>query len=85
MTYLKQKLFTPQEFEAVFERILIRTGNTRGIIYAYHVEGKLVSKISEEFQCTNQNTVKALSRFAAAYERFQQVKLNLAVDDSEQK
>jgi len=78
MTYLKQKLLTPEAFEEVFERFSTRGNNTRGIVYAYHVEGKLVSKISEEFNCTKQNAVKALARFAVAYERLQQVKLNLA-------
>lgn len=78
MTLLAEKLLTPAEFEEVMVYFPTRKGDSRDIAFNFYVLGQPATAISATFQCTKQNTIKAISRFASALERYHQAKRNLA-------
>ncbi|MDP9897335.1 DNA anti-recombination protein RmuC [Variovorax boronicumulans] len=82
MTKLAETLMTPEEFEATMVYFPTRVGNSREIAQAYHVLGQPATKVAEQFDCSKQNVVKVLARFAKAYERYNQVRRHLNAADA---
>lgn len=74
------RFFTPVEFDEVMARMtrLRQNSKTRSLNYAYYVEGKSVSAIAEEFECTKQNVIKSFIRFSVAYGVLVETRANIA-------
>ena len=68
---LTDKLLTQEEFDGAMAHVRLRgeSSLTRTLAHAYHVLGLQISIIPAQYNCTRQNLVRALQRFAEAYMR----------------
>ncbi|WP_076999127.1 hypothetical protein [Variovorax sp. KK3] len=77
---LAEKLLTQEEFDGAttYLRIRVDSGLTLALAHGFHVQGLPLRAIAEQNDCTRQNVVHALQRFAVAYERYIEVQAHLA-------
>jgi|GEM_PF-2796031 hypothetical protein len=79
MTRLAEKLLTPDEFEGAMSYFSTRKGDSRGIAYDFYVLGKNAATISAKFDCSKQNVIKVVGRFATALDRYYQAQRNVGL------
>lgn len=79
MTKLAEKLLTPDEFEGAMSYFSTRKGDSRGIAYDFYVLGKNAATISAKFDCSKQNVIKVVGRFATALDRYYQAQRNVGL------